>query len=627
MRSSRWIEFRVYYFGDSMADQRLGSSLWTDDLARSRACFYHLLISACSGGGGGNGDPPGGTNSEPSNNSDPSTVVAKLALDEDSPSDSVLATLPDGAKIDLYFPQYSIRSAVEVQVAALPAIKLPTGTVAGGVRLLPEGTVLRNPATLTLKVPGTLEQARTMGFAIHNGVVTYHPVFLRHEGSSTVVDIPLNGFSDHGLVSDADPGVVADALLVTTPPLDRLSARLATANNAASARELLTDFFNTEVKPALEFTTTDPADRIGLEVAMRLFIAWRNLFNIMVSRYPEVDDLGTTEDFSNALLKDAISANMTYWNQQCETSLEPADGMRVVQAWMWAPVVYLDHMEGLRKSDLLDMLCIKMEILSADLDAILNAELTKPLILRTGLKIRTDNAHHFEPRGLVRVQAVQGGSVTPTADQTDNAGQATLNVTPQSDTPGVAAVINVSAKGSGGIVGHEYRLFRPIEGKQDKLLTGKNFTGTVKEYFVYAPYANCPTSPPGDLACAATATGCLTGGTTTHLGGRIIIAGDPLAYDIDYIDSGYEPPAGDPSPSPMIWRYKGSGTFSVVYSSQGFSYTRDDVTTYATDSIYTSHIAARNLSLSVHSETGNLTGEINYQCHRVELEMQPAPPP
>lgn len=585
-----------------------------------------VLLSAC---GSGSGDSPvpvesesGSEVTEPNGNVTP---IATLSLAEDSTGASVVADLPDGGKVDLWFPEYSAMDKLDVTVAALPAMTLPTGTVAGGVRLLPEGTLLRYPATLTLKVPGTLDPARTLGFAVHKGVVTYHPVQVRHEtlgqAAFTRVDIPLQGFSDHGLVIDADPGVVADAITINTPPLDRLSAQLATVGNGSDASQLLTDFFNNEVKPKLDFTTQNPADQVGFESAMRMFVAWRDQFNIMVTLYPVVDDAGTAEDFTATLLKEAIVANMTYWNQQCETSLDPADGMRVVQTWLWAPVVNVDYMAGVRKSDLLAMLCIQMEILDASLDAILQAEQSRPLVLKTGLKIRNDSAHRFDPPGLVRVNAVQGGTVTTTADLTDNQGKATLTVIPGADTPGVATVINVSAKGSAGIVAHEIRVFRPIEGKQDKLLAGKHFTGTVKEFYLYG--GSCAAIPT-DGPCAGQSE-CRVGGTATHLGGRIIIAGDPFAYDVDYVDSGWEPPSGSPAPAPITTRYKGTGTFST-FGGNGFSITQDGATIYATDSIYTSHIAARGLGLSIHSETGNLTGQINYQCHRIELEMQPAPP-
>lgn len=619
-----------------------------------------FLLAACTGSGGSdtpaqaNADPLTTPSGEQSTGGDVGTVtaVAKLSLAEDSLNRSVIATLPDGSKIDLFFPEGSVRESVDVRVLPLPKVTLPTGTVAAGVRLEPDGSVLFNSATLTLKVPGTLDKRTTSGFAIHRGVVTYHPVVLRYENDNsgqpfTLADISLSGFSDHGLVTGVDPAIIAQAIQINAPAIDRLNAKLLDLSMrdlpaTDEIRAELADFFVTQVKPKL-VDTADLTTQLSLEVAMRTYIHWRDEQAVMAQRFDGLDIAGVVDPVEvEALLKTAIAENIKHWNEECVNNLEPEDAKRAVHAWLWVRAVHMENVSGLRKSDLLSMLCMQMAILGQDLDAVLEPDQTKPLKVKAVLKIKNDTQHRVKPRSRVRVKSVQGGKVkAPRTRQkmmargdegadddsvalTDDAGLATFNVTLEGDDPGLAAVLTVSPEGFGGVLSEEIRVFRPRKGAQNKLIAGRTFAGTVKEYYIYNYYNGYCSSAPTTGPCAGQSE-CLVGGSQRHLGGTITIAGDPFGYVVDFADFGFEPPAGAP-PITTTWRHMGTGTFSAVEYGPGFSVTRDGTTTLASESIY-QHIAARNIGLSVRSDTGNLIGRIDWQCHRQELEMQPLATP
>ncbi|MFN0039469.1 MAG: hypothetical protein ACKVP2_08165 [Burkholderiales bacterium] len=575
------------------------------------------LLFACSGGGS-NPASPGSAGGTTPTGGGTAALVSALALDDDSPAKSVLADLPGGAKMDLYFPQYSVRSSVEVKASSLVDLKLPTGNVAGVVRLEPDGLQLFNTAILTLKVPGNLDPAKTLGFSIHNGQVSYQRVQIRHEGSLTSVDLPITGFSEHGLVTDADPALVALAVSVNAPALAVLNAQLAVLTDISTIRSKLADYFNDHVKPKLELAATLPSVQVNLEAGMRAYIDWRDLLNIMSSLFPGVGSAGIDESVVTPLLYDAVRQGMLHWNERCNATFDPADARRAVLAWLWAPVVYLDRQTGIRKQDLLDMLCVTLELTSIELTQLLNSEQAEPLKIIEGLKVRTEPVRYDTPV-RVRVAQVAGGSIGGAPTVTNAQGVATLTATVQGDNPGLAAEFDTSPEGFSGVLDRKVRVFRPRNGGQDKLITGKTFSGTVKEWFLYG--GNCGAVPTEGI-CAGQPE-CRVDGSQVHLGGTVVIAGDPLAYDIEFVDSGFQPPQGPPVA--QTWRYKGTGTFSAVNSSTGFSYNVNGVTTYATDpngSFLTTH----NFGLSIHNTTGILTGRILWPCHRMELEMQPVPP-
>jgi hypothetical protein len=597
---------------------------------RCGALALALLVAACGGGGGGEGNPPaadqpaaaqppaGPPANPPAAPAAPSRVVLRQAMDERAEPTTLRADLPDASRVELYLPKYSVREDAEITIAALPAsLKLPTGSVAGGVRLEPDGLKLGNSATLTLQVKGTLDPRTTLGFAIHAGKVTYHPVTLRHEDvggvAMTRVDIPLLGFSDHGIVSNADPAVIAAAITLTTPPLDALSAQLTGVANAVEAIELLRLFFEMRVKPALENAATLTNDPVQLETAMRLYLAWRDQLAVMDELFPAVDNATIDPDALNALLTDAILFNMRHWNDRCSSSLEPADARKVVTAWLWAPAVFLDRNAPLRKSDLQTTLCMQMEILGTDLDALLESDQARPLVIRTGLKVLTQPHRHDVPV-KVRAAQVMGGSATAGSVLADAAGAATLSVTANATDPGVALEINASVSGFADVLDRTVRVFRPRNGGQPRLIVGKKFVGSVRYYFDRTP-PECRQGREPGLEFIG------------EVPAALYIAGDPFAYVVSLKEL---EPVGGPVPPPADWvaplmEFHGRGDFQR-FSGLIFSIESGGGVQRVTDP-YGYLIAGIGMDFSVTGDDAQrLTGRYGRSCQHRELSLRPALP-
>lgn len=577
-------------------------------------CATALLLglAACGGGSLDAGSP------QPPPTGGPTEVVARQGLDEDSPATSLQATLPDDSSVDLYLPQYAVRERTEVTVSTLPAaLTLPTGTVAGGVRLQPDGLKLGNASVLTLRVKGTLEQGKTLGFAIHGGTVTYHPVKVRHQDVNgvayTTVDLPLLGFSDHGIVSNADPEVIAQAIAASTPPLEALYATLSGATNVVDATELLARFFELHVKPALETAATLPEHPVDLETAMRLYLNWREQLVVMDAILPGVGDAGIDADATNLLLEQAILRGVDHWNDRCLNSFDPADARRAVTAWLWAPSVFLDRNAPLRKVDLQDKLCLKMEILGADLDALLESEQARPLVIRTGLQVPTQPQRHDVP---VRVRATQvlGGAVTGGPTLSNAQGSATLSATLQGSSPGLAAVLNASVVGFADVLDRSVHVFRPRNGGQVKLITGKKFIGVVKYYFDRTPPECRQGREPG----------------LEYLGdaaAELFIAGDPFAYVVTLKETGIVgggvPAADWVAP---LWEFHGEGDFNN-FGGTAFRYESAAGVQLATDPPGPSSIAGISMAFSVSADdVQQLTGQMGRSCQYRKFEMRPAVP-
>lgn len=583
-------------------------------------CATALLVGLASCGGGSGvvdaGSPPPPPTTPPS--AGRTEVVARQGLDEDSPATSLQATLPDGSSVDLYLPQYAVRERAEVTVSALPAaLTLPTGSVAGGVRLQPDGLKLGNASVLTLRVKGTLEQGKTLGFAIHGGIVTYHPVKVRHQDVNgvayTSVDLPLLGFSDHGIVSNADPAVIAQAITASTPPLEVLYAALSGTLDALDAIELLTIFFNNHVKPALETAATLPEHPVNLETAMRLYLSWREQIVVMDAIHPGFDGAGMDPDAVNLLLEQAILHGVDHWNERCLSSFDPADARRAVTAWLWTPSVFLDRNAPLRKVDLQDKLCLKMEILGAELDALLESDQAQPLVIRTGLQVLAQPQRHDVP---VRVRATQvlGGSVTGGPALSNAQGSATLSATVQGGNPGLAVVLNASVVGFADVLDRSVHVFRPRNGGQPKLITDKKFVGVVKYYFDRTPPECRQGREPGLEPLGS-------------VDAELFIAGDPFAYVVTLKETsvlgGGVPPADWVAP---LWEFRGEGDFNNV-GGPIFSYGSGSGVIRVTDPGGTS-IAGWTMALAVSRDgVQKLTGRMGFSCQYREIEMLPAPPP
>lgn len=578
---------------------------------------FWVLLAVLAGCGGGSSVPPvdpppnggqGGT----------STVLARQAVDEDSPASSVQAVLPGDGLAELSLPRYAVRATTEVTVGTLPDVVLPTGRVAAGVRLLPDGLQLANSATLTLHVKGALDPARTLGFAIHAGVVTYHPVKVTHEDRNgeaySAVDIPLLGFSDHGIVSNADPAVIAQAISDSTPPLDALYGRLSIATDAPAVRTLLADFFDLYVATALETATRQPDDPVRLETAMRLYLNWRDQLAIMDELYPDVNGAGVDLDTVNLLLSNAISANVDHWNGRCESSLEPADARRAVTAWLWAPAVYLDRDAPLRKTDLLDKLCMRMEILGVELDALLESDQARPLLVKTGLQVLTQpQRHDVRVRVRVRVGQVLGGSVTGAPAYTNAQGVATLTATVQGQNPALAMEGTASVEGFADVLDRTVRVFRPRQGGQPKLISGKKFTGVIKYYFNRTP-AECRQGREPGLE---------------YLGDQnaeLFVAGDPFAYVVTLHETGLV--GGGVPPADWVgtrWEYRGRGDFGS-FGGSVFSIETASGIQRVTDP-YGYLIAGWSMAFQVSlDDAQHLSGRFENSCQYRELDMLPARP-
>ncbi|MCK6546291.1 hypothetical protein L6R52_10610 [Myxococcota bacterium] len=560
--------------------------------------------------------------------SDGPAPLASVVVAEDSLATSLRHTLADRTEVDLYLPEGVVTETVdtEIQLHALPAMSLPTGVVAAGVRLEPSGLSFRGPAYLSLRIPGDLTARRPMAFSVRDGKVTYQLVQVELDGSganaTTTIEIPLYGFSDHGLVLDVDPAIVAESNSINGAAKDRLDADLSVAADAAAARALLDAYFNREVKPKLEDAAVVTTQQ-SLDLAMRAYVGWRDLTYVVSAIYGESP---TTIDqvLIEQLLQNAIIENMQYWNEQCVANLEPKDGLKAVQAWLWAPVVYLAETEGTRKSDLLDLLCFQMELVGTDLEAILDAEQAKALVLTSGLKVRGDTRTKFDPPNRVRVASVMGGAVSGAPATGDATGKVTLTAELASGDPAIAIHLTLNPVGSGNAIQRDVYVMRPARGRERELLSGRRFTGTQREYFVYgaAGGSDCP-SPPDAGPCAGMSM-CLI--DQPHYGAEIVIAGNPFAYEVQHTDRHYMQPMGEPMPVPTDWVYHGVGTFSTVSSAIGFSYASNGVTTYATDSVTAANaIRSHSISLNISTVTQALTGRIQYPCHLLELEMTPAP--
>lgn len=546
-----------------------------------------------------------------------SSIVARRVMDEDSPAVTMTAALPEGASAELYLPPYAVRAPAEVTIATLPAaLTLPTGTVAGGVRLAPDGLALGSASVLTLRVKGTLDPATTRGFAIHGDTVTYHPVKLRHEEvagvAMTRVELPLLGFSDHGIVSNADPAVIAQAISASTPPLDALASRLALSTDVVDATELLSLFFERHVRPALETAATLPEHPVNLETAMRLYLTWREHLFVMDALFPGVNNAGVDPDAANLLLEQAILRGVDHWNGRCSSSLEPADARRAVTAWLWAPSVFLDRNAPLRKTDLLDKLCLKMEILGADLDALLESDQARPLVIRTGLQVLTQPQRHDVPV-RVRAQRVLGGSVTGGPALTDAQGQATLTAAVQGDNPALAAELNASVVGFADVLDRTVRVYRPRNGAQPQLITGKKFTGVIKYYFDHTP-PECRQGQEPGLRYLGDATA------------DLFIDGDPFAYVVTLKETG--PVGGGPVPPDWFgtrWEFHGQGDFGN-FGGNVFSIETASGVQRVTDP-FGYLISAWSLSFGVtRDDVQRLQGRSRNSCQYRELEMLPALP-
>lgn len=571
------------------------------------------LLAGCGGGSSGQAaDPPTGGGQGGS-----STVLARQTFDEDSPATSVQAALPDDGLAQLSLPRYAVRASTEVSLGTLPALALPTGRVAAGVRLLPDGLQLGNGATLTLHVKGTLDPVRTLGFAIHAGAVTYHPVKVTHEDRNgeafSAVDIPLLGFSDHGIVSNADPAVIARAISDSTPPLDTLYGRLSVATDAATVRALLADFFDLYIATALETAGRRPDDPVRLETAMRLYLNWRDQLAIMDELYPDVNGAGVDLDTVNRLLGNAIAANVDHWNMRCESSLEPADARRAVTAWLWAPAVFLDRDAPLRKTDLLDKLCMRMEILGVELDALLESDQARPLLINTALQVRTQPRRH-DLRVRVRVAQVLGGSVTGAPAYTNAQGVATLSATLQGQNPALAMEGTAGVEGFADVLDRTVRVFRPRQGGQPKLITGKKFSGVIKYYFNRTPPDCRQGREPG----------------LEYLGDQsaeLFVAGDPFAYVVTLRETGLV--GGGVPPADWVgtlWEYRGRGEFNT-FGGSVFSIETASGIQRVTDP-YGYLIAGWSMAFQLSlDDTQRLGGRFENSCQYRELEMLPALPP
>lgn len=593
-------------------------------LGLRRAFAVLLAAAAMSLGAGCGGDgstdaatPTPSPSPSPSPTPGASSVVARQAMDEDAPAITLTAALPDGASAELYLPQYAVRAPAEVTIATLPAsLVLPTGTVAGGVRLAPDGLALGSASVLTLRVKGTLDPATTRGFAIHGDTVSYHPVKLRHTDvggvAYTTVDLPLLGFSDHGIVSNADPAVIAQAITVTTPPLDALAARLALSTDVVDATELLSIFFEQQVRPALETAATLPEHPVNLETAMRLYLSWREQLFVMDALFPGVANAGVDPDAANLLLEQAILRGVDHWNERCSSSLEPADARRAVTAWLWAPSVFLDRNAPLRKTDLLDKLCLKMEILGADLDALLESDQARPLVIRTGLQVLTQPRRHDLPV-RVRAQRVLGGSVTGGPALTDAQGQATLSAAVQGDNPALAAELNASVVGFADVLDRTVRVYRPRNGAQPQLITGKKFTGVIKFYFDHTP-PDCRSGQEPGLRYLGDATA------------DLFIDGDPFAYVVTLKQTGQV--GGGAVPPDWFgerWEFHGQGEF-YNFSGSVFSVETASGVQRVTDP-FGYLISGWTLGFGVTRDNlQRLQGRTGFSCQHRELEMLPALP-
>lgn len=526
--------------------------------------------------------------------------VATALLDEDLEEVRMDATLPNGALVSVTFPPHSVREQVEVKMYAIPNVTLPVGTVLAGVRLEPDGLQLWAPATVRLEVPGTLVQRTTLGFGIHGGDVVYEATQVNHttrQGQPvTQVDLTIYGFSDHG-IADGPPQAAAAAATVAAP-INQLRVDLLAAENEmdptseATARSMVLDeFYTTVVKPRLEDAATLPAT---LDGAMALYVEWRDQYNLMRTLNNAVTITADITEIET-LLRSAIGNTMTHYNDACVSSLDWRDAQKTVDAWLWATVAHVDTLMGLRLEDLRAQLCIAMDILQQDLDAVLDANMPRPLTIRAGTKVN-NNATQFDPRTRLRVSATQGGTVNANPTYTDATGRAVMDATLDTG-DGLTAVITASAEGLRGIVSSIIRVFRPRRGSEQRLLIGRTYSGLVDISYDTRPFGCSP-------ACGMDLCPAMPDNT-----GVLTVAGDPLGYQVQLEET------VNGNPIPRIWQFAGVGTTNT-FGGRGLTLDGDP-----------SYAPFFTLTFTVQPDTGALTGLLSYSCQHYELVMTGMPTP